>query len=164
MTAAGIHTFSLFVSGTMWILNTPAHVPQCSLCLSFYRVLVMTAKPPSEPRLQVCLIFTEGKGQWTQCRLCGSLKWVVRLPVLVEIDKNVSWSISTSLNHMLLLLLSRFSRVWLCATPQTAAYQAPPSMGFSRQQYWSGVLLPSPLNHMKLPLFHHLWPIKWWFL
>ena len=31
------------------------------------------------------------------------------------------------------------SRVWLFATPWTAAYQAPPSMGFSRQQYWSGV-------------------------
>ena len=92
---------------------------------------------------------------------------------------------------MLLLLLSRFSRVWLCdpirssppsspipgilqarilewvaisssnawkwkvkvkslsrvrlfVTPQTAAYQAPPSMGFSRQEYWSGVPLPSP--------------------
>ena len=92
----------------------------------------------------------------------------------------------------MLLLLSRFSRVWLCATPQTAAhqgspipgilqartlewvaisfsnawkwkvkvkllsrvrllvtpwtaaYQAPPSMGFSRQEYWSGVPLPSP--------------------
>ena len=35
------------------------------------------------------------------------------------------------------------SRVWLLATPRTAAYQAPPSMGFSRQQYWSGVPLPS---------------------
>ena len=32
------------------------------------------------------------------------------------------------------------SRVQLCATPWTAAYQAPPSMGFSRQEYWSGVL------------------------
>ena len=31
------------------------------------------------------------------------------------------------------------SRVWLLATPWTAAYQAPPSMGFSRQEYWSGV-------------------------
>ena len=31
------------------------------------------------------------------------------------------------------------------ATPWTAAYQAPPSMGFSRQKYWSGVPLPSPL-------------------
>ena len=36
------------------------------------------------------------------------------------------------------------SRLWLLATPWTAAYQAPPSMGFSRQDYWSGVPLPSP--------------------
>ena len=36
------------------------------------------------------------------------------------------------------------SRVWLCVTPWTAAYQAPPSTGFSRQEYWSGVPLPSP--------------------
>ena len=36
------------------------------------------------------------------------------------------------------------SRVWLLVTPWTAAYQAPPSMGFSRQEYWSRVPLPSP--------------------
>ena len=36
------------------------------------------------------------------------------------------------------------SRAWLFTTPWTAAYQAPPSMGFSRQEYWSGVPLPSP--------------------
>ena len=36
------------------------------------------------------------------------------------------------------------SRVRLFATPWTAAYQAPPSMGFSRQEYWSGLPLPSP--------------------
>ena len=36
------------------------------------------------------------------------------------------------------------------ATPWTAAYQAPPSMGFSRQEYWSGVPLPSPLLDMSL--------------
>ena len=36
------------------------------------------------------------------------------------------------------------SCVWLFETPWTAAYQAPPSMGFSRQEYWSGVPLPSP--------------------
>ena len=36
------------------------------------------------------------------------------------------------------------SRVRLLATPWTAAYQAPPPMGFSRQEYWSGVPLPSP--------------------
>ena len=35
------------------------------------------------------------------------------------------------------------SRVWLLATPWTAAHQASPSMGFSRQEYWSGLPLPS---------------------
>ena len=38
-----------------------------------------------------------------------------------------------------------FSRVRLFVTPWTAAYQAPLSMGFSRQEYWSGVPLPSPI-------------------
>ena len=36
------------------------------------------------------------------------------------------------------------SRIWLLATPWTAAHQALPSMGFSRHEYWSGVPLPSP--------------------
>ena len=41
---------------------------------------------------------------------------------------------------LLLLLLSRFSRVRLCATPETAAHQASPSLGFSRQEHWSGLV------------------------
>ena len=48
---------------------------------------------------------------------------------------------------LLLLLLSRFSRVRLCATPQTAAHQATPSLGFSRQEHWSGLPLPSPIEN-----------------
>ena len=47
---------------------------------------------------------------------------------------------------MLLLLLSRFGRVRLCATPKTAAHQALPSLGFSRQEDWSGLPFPSPLH------------------
>ena len=47
---------------------------------------------------------------------------------------------------LLLLLLSRFSRVRLCATPETAAHQAPPSLGFSRQEHWSGLPFPSPMH------------------
>ena len=46
--------------------------------------------------------------------------------------------------HCLLLLLSRFSRVRLCATPWTAAHQAPPCLGFSRQEHRSGLPFPSP--------------------
>ena len=45
-----------------------------------------------------------------------------------------------------MILLSRFSRVRLCATPETAAHQAPPSLGFSRQEYWSGLPFPSPVH------------------
>ena len=59
---------------------------------------------------------------------------------------------------LLLLLLSRFSRVRLCATPWTAAYLAPPSMGFSRQEYWSGV----PVYYF--PLFvciDHWWRLSY---
>ena len=41
------------------------------------------------------------------------------------------------------------SRVRLLATSWTAAYRAPPSMGFSRQEYWSGVPLPSPKENNK---------------
>ena len=43
------------------------------------------------------------------------------------------------------------SRVQLLATPWTVAYQAPPSMGFSRQEYWNGVPLPSPHIIIKSP-------------
>ena len=47
---------------------------------------------------------------------------------------------------MLLLLLSRFSHVRLCATPWVAAHQAPPSLGFCRQEHWSGLPFPSPMH------------------
>ena len=49
-----------------------------------------------------------------------------------------------------LLPLSHFSRVRLCVTPQTAAHQAPPSLGFSRQEHWSGLPFPSPRHESKV--------------
>ena len=113
----------------------------------------------------------------------------------------------------LLLLLSRFSRVWLCVTPWTAAHQAPrpwdspgkntgvgclcllrcmkvkiesevtqscltlcdpvdgsppgsPSLGFSRQEHWSGLPLPSPSScpyYIRKPLRNHIymWVFSW---
>ena len=50
------------------------------------------------------------------------------------------------INSLMLLLLCRFSRGRLCATPQTAALQAPPSVGFSRQEHCSGLPFPSPMH------------------
>ena len=47
---------------------------------------------------------------------------------------------------LLVLLPSCFSHVWLCETPWTAAYQASLSLGFSRQEHWSGLPFPSPMH------------------
>ena len=54
---------------------------------------------------------------------------------------------------LLLLLLSRFSRVRLCATPKKAADQAPPSLGFSRQEHWNGLpfLIPMDESESEVP-------------
>ena len=61
----------------------------------------------------------------------------------------ISFNVAAAAAAMLLLLLSRFSRVRLCATPETAAHEAPPSLGFSRQQHWSGLPFPSPMHERK---------------
>ena len=57
---------------------------------------------------------------------------------------------------LLLLLPSHFSRVRLSATQQTAAHQAPPSLGFSRQERWSGLPFPSPVHACMLSHLSHV--------
>ena len=56
------------------------------------------------------------------------------------IVQSCKWSV------LFLYELSRFSCVWPFATPSTIAHQAPLSMGFSRQEYWSGLPCPPPWN------------------
>ena len=58
--------------------------------------------------------------------------------------------IGTGYYIALLLLLSCFSRVRLCGTQWTAAHQAPPSLGFSRQEHWSGLPFPSPMRESEV--------------
>ena len=50
------------------------------------------------------------------------------------------------ISDLLLLLLSCISRVRLCATPSMEAHQAPLSLGFSRQEHWSGLPFPSQMH------------------
>ena len=56
----------------------------------------------------------------------------------------------TALDTLLLLLLSHFSRVRLCTTPEMAAHQASPTLGLSRQEHWSGVPFPSPMHESEV--------------
>ena len=65
-----------------------------------------------------------------------TLEWVA-----ISFSNTWKWKVKVKL----------LSRVPLLATPWTAAYQAPPPMGFSRQEYWSGLPLPSPNS---LPLLN----------
>ena len=73
----------------------------------------------------------------------GTLEWVA-----ISFSNAWKWKVNMKL----------LSRVQLLATPWTAAYQAPPSMGFSRQESWSGVPLPSPAGRRSRFKSHwHLW-------
>ena len=77
--------------------------------------------------------------QSTSCEMLG---WVNH-----KLESRLPGEISTTSEiQMLLLLLSHFSRVRLCATPEMAAYQALLSLGFSRQEHWSGLPFPSPMH------------------
>ena len=74
-----------------------------------------------------------------------SRRWQSAQMWLPRNQVNCLWECKTE-DSMLLLLLSCFSPVRLYATPETAAHQAPPSLGFSRQEHWSGLPFPSPMH------------------
>ena len=63
---------------------------------------------------------------------------------VIQKGKVVRCCLDTGTQWKYMLLLSRFSCVRLSATPETAAHQAPLSLGFSRQEHWSG--FPSPMH------------------
>ena len=69
---------------------------------------------------------------------CFAILQLLQCYIIIKVLEN--------LEKMYLLLLSHFSCVRLCSTPKTAAHQAPLSLGFSRQEHWSGLPCPSPMH------------------
>ena len=92
-------------------------------------------------RKKYCLLwFTFQRNFWSH--------WIISTPmnlICLNTELKKSW-VATSFSNAWKwkVKVKSLSRVQLLATPWTAAHQAPPSMGFSRQEYWSGVPLPSP--------------------
>ena len=89
---------------------------------------------------------TANSGKWQS--LFSKVLWVFPLPGVtwgLHRPSQGGWAWSL-LQYALLLLLSHFSRVRLCATPQMAAHQALPSLGLSRQEHWSGLPFPSQMH------------------
>ena len=130
---------------TPWILsseglNSIKHVECLALCLTFskhskmlptyiiYQVPTQSISSKSSSILPVGIPYPSSTF-YSRHRAYQSLPW--RRMICISI---------------LLLLRSRFSRVRLCATPQTAAHQVPLSLGFSRQEHWSGLPFPSPMH------------------
>ena len=108
-------------------------------------------------RHQSCIIIiycSIKSAKFLQCFLCQA-------PVSMGIPQAriLEWvAISFSNAWKWKVKVKSLSRVRLFATPWTAAYQAPPPMGFSRQEYWSGVPLPS------LDLYIEILSIKKYFI
>ena len=93
--------------------------------------------------------------QWTWVWASSGRRWRTGKPGMLQSTKSQRVRHDWEMNNnyvprtvltLLLLLLSHFSRVRLCATPETASYQAPLSLGFSRQEHWSGLPFPSPMH------------------
>ena len=89
--------------------------------------------------------FSELRKKWSSksCVYFGDSNELFKPLICGNAQSTTTRMESTFFNKILLLLLSRFSRVKLCATPQTAAHQAPLSLGFFQQEHWSGLPFPS---------------------
>ena len=124
----------------------------------------LVAAAAAAKSLQSCPTLCDSTDVWQPTRFPRPPEWVA-----ISFSSAWKWKVK----------MKSLSRVRLSATPWTAAYQAPPSMGFSRQEYWSEVPLPSPANNhsslkkqkktkTKLPILPTPWEMNllrltpWW--
>ena len=95
-------------------------------------------------RKRVLLFLLRSSSYWFLCCQTGMQSSQWKRHLWASLPAGSSGPVSGFLVTILLLLLSHFSCVRLCETPQTAAHPALPSLGFSRQEHWSGLPFPSP--------------------
>ena len=103
----------------LWLLGAAA-AAAAAKSLQSYSPTLYNPKDGSPPGSPIPGILQARTLKWVAISFSNAWKWKVKVKLL--------------------------SRIQLLATPCTTAHQAPPSMGFSRQEYWSGVPLPSPVR------------------
>jgi len=138
------HKFSFYISTSIfcWVLHQGhrSGAQNRGHLQSWLSPLVTIAKSP--PRSSPAGFLTHIRQKCPpQCSSHSTLTNYL-MPVSQQ-DFSLPWGYK---NWLLLPLLRCFSRVRFCATPQMAAHQAPPSLGFSRQEHWSGWPFPSPMH------------------
>ena len=109
--------------------------------------------------------FQIGKGVRQSCILSPCLfnlyaEYIMRNAGLEETEAGIkiAGKISITSDMQMKVKVKSLSRVRLFETPWTVAYQASPSMGFSRQEYWSGLPLPSPRFSLVIYFMHSIPP------
>ena len=132
--------------------QTPKSVP------SIYGQLISDKGSKTVQWGKNCLFNKRDWGNWRA--ICKRMKLDHYLTQYIKSDtkgiKDLNVRYAAAESKQQLLLLSRFLRVRLCVTPQTAAHQALLSLGFSRQEYWSGLPFPSPMHACMLSYFSHV--------
>ena len=127
LTSSSVHSSKMTAGkASGWTTSHHVHIP---------RKQQVSAAAAAAKLLQSCLALCDPR----DCSPPGS-----PVPEILQ-ARTLEWvAISFSNAWKWKVKVKSLSRVRLLATPWTAAYQAPPSMGFSREEYWSGVPLPSP--------------------
>ena len=136
--------------GHYWVFQICWHIECSTFTASSFRIWNSSSGFPAPP-LALLVVMVPKAHLTSHSRMSGS-RWVIIPSWLSEL-----WSFlySSSVHSCCCCccLLSHFSHAHILATPWTAAYQAPPSMGFSRQEDWSGLPLPSPVLLLPLIIF-----------
>ena len=114
----------IWIASSSWLLSIMLLWMLLLLLLSCFSHVRLCATPldGSPPGSPVPGILQARTLEWVAISFSSAWKWKMKVKLL--------------------------SRVWLFATPRTAAHQAPLSMGFPRQEYWSGVPSPSPSERL----------------
>ena len=127
---------------TIWIIPHD-HLNRCRKGCRQNSAPIYDNSPESGPREDIC----SAKSLQSCPTLCDPIYGSPPGSPVPEIPqaRTLEWvAISLSNAWKWKVKVKLLSHVWLLATPWTAAYQASPSMGFCRQEYWSGLPLPSP--------------------
>ena len=121
-------------------------------------VIKLGIKPPYDPAIPLLGIYPATAKSLQSCpTLCDPIDGSPTgfpIPGILQ-ARTLEWvAISFSSAWKWKVKVKSLSCIWLLGTPWTAAYQAPPSMGFSKQEYWSGVPLPSPMEDIGMSNKH----------
>ena len=128
---------------TLWVV--PVHQPQATSIMHWtwagdsfhiWYYTCFNAILPNHPTLSL-----SHRVQKTVLYICLFCCLTYRVIITIFINSIYIYALVYSQNEV---KVKSLSRVWLFATPWTAAHQAPPSMGFSRQEYWSWLPFTSP--------------------